>query len=102
MSSCVGRSYEDRLETISNVREAGISVCCGGILGLGEVREGHEIQGIMGGVVNAQDHACLGAESVEEEPQARGLLLCMNALPTLVTMIGLSCVTPDRAVHHVR
>ena len=30
------RSYEDRLETISNVREAGISVCCGGILGLGE------------------------------------------------------------------
>ena len=31
------RSYEDRLDTISNVREAGISVCCGGILGLGEV-----------------------------------------------------------------
>jgi biotin synthase len=30
------RSYEDRLETIANVREAGISVCCGGILGLGE------------------------------------------------------------------
>eukprot|EP00591_Stephanopyxis_turris_P006862 CAMPEP_0195518718 /NCGR_PEP_ID=MMETSP0794_2-20130614/13553_1 /TAXON_ID=515487 /ORGANISM="Stephanopyxis turris, Strain CCMP 815" /LENGTH=429 /DNA_ID=CAMNT_0040647739 /DNA_START=178 /DNA_END=1470 /DNA_ORIENTATION=+ len=30
------RSYEDRLETIANVRDAGISVCCGGILGLGE------------------------------------------------------------------
>mmetsp|Transcript_5745 Transcript_5745/g.10467 ORF Transcript_5745/g.10467 Transcript_5745/m.10467 type:complete len:430 (+) Transcript_5745:39-1328(+) len=30
------RSYEDRLQTIANVREAGISVCCGGILGLGE------------------------------------------------------------------
>mmetsp|Transcript_19259 Transcript_19259/g.45068 ORF Transcript_19259/g.45068 Transcript_19259/m.45068 type:complete len:444 (-) Transcript_19259:83-1414(-) len=30
------RTYEDRLETIANVREAGISVCCGGILGLGE------------------------------------------------------------------
>jgi biotin synthase len=30
------RSYEDRLQTISNVRDAGISVCCGGILGLGE------------------------------------------------------------------
>jgi len=30
------RSYEDRLNTISNVRDAGISVCCGGILGLGE------------------------------------------------------------------
>ncbi|CAN0260749.1 unnamed protein product, partial [Phaeothamnion confervicola] len=30
------RSYDDRLETIANVRAAGISVCCGGILGLGE------------------------------------------------------------------
>jgi biotin synthase len=30
------RSYDDRLETISNVRKAGISVCCGGILGMGE------------------------------------------------------------------
>jgi len=30
------RTYEDRLETLSNVRDAGISVCCGGILGLGE------------------------------------------------------------------
>ncbi|KAJ2928800.1 hypothetical protein H1R20_g8206, partial [Candolleomyces eurysporus] len=30
------RSYDDRLETISAVRDAGISVCSGGILGLGE------------------------------------------------------------------
>jgi len=30
------RTYEDRLTTIANVRDAGISVCCGGILGLGE------------------------------------------------------------------
>lgn len=30
------RTYQDRLDTISNVRDAGISVCCGGILGLGE------------------------------------------------------------------
>lgn len=30
------RSYDDRLDTISAVREAGISVCSGGILGLGE------------------------------------------------------------------
>jgi len=30
------RSYDDRLNTIKNVRDAGISVCCGGILGLGE------------------------------------------------------------------
>lgn len=30
------RTYEDRLHTIGNVREAGISVCSGGIIGLGE------------------------------------------------------------------
>ncbi|KAL1524889.1 hypothetical protein AB1Y20_019768 [Prymnesium parvum] len=30
------RTYDDRLQTIKNVRAAGISVCCGGILGLGE------------------------------------------------------------------
>lgn len=30
------RTYSDRLQTLANVREAGISVCCGGILGLGE------------------------------------------------------------------
>ncbi len=32
------RSYEDRLQTLSHVREAGISVCCGGIVGMGESR----------------------------------------------------------------
>lgn len=30
------RSYRERLETLANVRDAGISVCCGGIIGLGE------------------------------------------------------------------
>ncbi len=30
------RSFEDRLRTIDNVQQAGIQVCCGGIVGLGE------------------------------------------------------------------
>ncbi len=30
------RTYDDRLKTLSNVRKAGISVCSGGIIGLGE------------------------------------------------------------------
>jgi biotin synthase len=30
------RTYEDRLETLQHVRDAGISVCCGGIVGMGE------------------------------------------------------------------
>ncbi|HEY4982517.1 MAG TPA: biotin synthase BioB [Pseudolabrys sp.] len=30
------RSYEDRLDTLDHVRAAGIHVCCGGIVGMGE------------------------------------------------------------------
>jgi len=33
------RTYADRLETLANVRDAGIKVCCGGIIGMGETRE---------------------------------------------------------------
>jgi biotin synthase len=30
------RAYEDRLRTLANVRAAGIGMCCGGIIGMGE------------------------------------------------------------------
>ncbi|HTS83579.1 MAG TPA: biotin synthase BioB [Usitatibacter sp.] len=33
------REYSDRLDTLERVREAGLKVCCGGIVGLGETRE---------------------------------------------------------------
>jgi biotin synthase len=33
------RTYQDRLETLDNVRAAGMHVCCGGIVGMGEGRE---------------------------------------------------------------
>ena len=33
------RTYDDRLDTLTHVRDAGINVCCGGIVGLGEDRE---------------------------------------------------------------
>ena len=33
------RVYEDRLKTLASVRKAGITVCCGGILGMGESEE---------------------------------------------------------------
>lgn len=32
------RDYQDRLDTLAHVREAGLSVCCGGIVGMGESR----------------------------------------------------------------
>ena len=32
------RTYQDRLETLANVRQAGVRLCCGGIVGMGETR----------------------------------------------------------------
>jgi biotin synthase len=33
------RTYQDRLDTLRAVRDAGMSVCCGGIVGMGEVAQ---------------------------------------------------------------
>jgi biotin synthase len=33
------RTFRDRLDTLEHVRAAGINVCCGGIVGMGEARE---------------------------------------------------------------
>jgi len=36
---CNTHTYEDRVETVRNVKRAGLSTCCGGILGMGENNE---------------------------------------------------------------
>ena len=33
------RTYQERLDTLARVREAGVEVCCGGIIGMGETNE---------------------------------------------------------------
>ncbi|HEV7165258.1 MAG TPA: biotin synthase BioB [Gammaproteobacteria bacterium] len=33
------RTFEDRLDTLKNVRDAGMHVCCGGIVGMGEQKD---------------------------------------------------------------
>jgi biotin synthase len=48
------RTYQDRLDTLENVRNAGIKVCCGGILGLGETRE--DRIGLLINLANLPEH----------------------------------------------
>jgi len=44
------RTYQDRLDTLQHVRAAGIKVCCGGILGMGESR--HHRAGLIAQLAN--------------------------------------------------
>jgi len=37
--TCTTHTYDDRLETISHLKRAGIKICSGGIIGMGETRE---------------------------------------------------------------
>lgn len=48
------RSYADRLNTLSHVREAGIKVCSGGIIGMGEQRE--DRIGLLMELANLPEH----------------------------------------------
>ena len=48
------RKYEDRLDTLANVRAAGINVCAGGILGMGESRS--DRAGLLIELANLPEH----------------------------------------------
>ncbi len=48
------RTYEDRLETLGHVREAGLKVCCGGIVGMGETRD--DRAGLLVELANLPEH----------------------------------------------
>jgi len=48
------RTYQDRLDTLENVRKSGMKVCCGGILGLGESRG--DLVGLLMQLANLPHH----------------------------------------------
>ena len=48
------RTYQDRLNTLSNVRAAGMKVCCGGIVGMGE--EEGDRAGLLLQLANMNEH----------------------------------------------
>lgn len=48
------RTYQDRLDTLQHVRDAGINVCAGGIVGMGESR--HDRAGLLQSLANLPRH----------------------------------------------
>jgi biotin synthase len=48
------REFQDRLDTLEHVRNAGLKTCCGGIVGLGETRE--ERAGLLQALANLPEH----------------------------------------------
>jgi biotin synthase len=48
------RSYQDRLDTLDHVRSAGMAVCCGGIVGMGETRQ--DRVGFLHALANLPEH----------------------------------------------
>ena len=48
------RGYQDRLDTLGHVRDAGLKTCCGGIVGMGESRE--QRAGLLQALANLPAH----------------------------------------------
>jgi biotin synthase len=48
------REYQDRLDTLACVRNAGLKTCCGGIVGMGETRE--QRAGLLQTLANLPEH----------------------------------------------
>ena len=48
------RTFEDRLDTLENVRRSGMKVCCGGIVGMGEARS--DRAGMLQTLANLPEH----------------------------------------------
>ncbi|MDR3387849.1 MAG: biotin synthase BioB [Rudaea sp.] len=48
------RDFQDRLDTLEHVREAGMKTCCGGIVGMGETRE--QRAGLLQTLANLPEH----------------------------------------------
>ena len=54
------RTYQDRLDTLARVRDAGIHVCCGGIVGMGESDD--DRAGLIATLASLPQHPEIGAD----------------------------------------
>jgi biotin synthase len=103
------RKYEDRLKTLDILEQAGISVCCGGIIGMGESIEDRIGLLYMLASRNPQPEsvpinllsAIPGTPLEEKEPVPLWDLLRMIATARIImprTMVRLSCGRLDRSL----
>jgi biotin synthase len=94
------RTHQERLDTLGHVRDAGIHVCCGGIVGMGEARE--DRVGMIAALANLPVHPesvpitmprsvvrlSAGREDMSDETQALCFLAGANSIfygPKLLT-----------------
>ena len=70
------REYQDRLDTLQNVRGAGLKTCCGGIVGMGESRE--QRAGLLQTLANLPEHP--GSVPINRLVQVEGTPLHGTAL----------------------
>jgi biotin synthase len=95
------RTYQDRLDTLEHVRGAGIHVCCGGIVGMGESRA--QRAGLMAQLANLDPYPesvpinnlvqvegtpLAGTEPIDPFEFARTIAVARITMPT--TMVRLS------------
>ena len=70
------REYQDRLDTLAHVRNAGLKTCCGGIVGMGETRD--QRAGLLQSLANLPEHP--GSVPINRLVQVEGTPLHGTAL----------------------
>ena len=70
------REFQDRLDTLGHVRDAGLKTCCGGIVGMGETRE--QRAGLLQTLANLPEHP--GSVPINRLVQVAGTPLHGTAL----------------------
>ena len=70
------RDYQDRLDTLQHVRDAGLKTCCGGIVGMGEGREARAA--LLQSLANLPEHP--GSVPINRLVQVEGTPLHGTAL----------------------
>ncbi|MBU6492840.1 MAG: biotin synthase BioB [Burkholderiales bacterium] len=105
------RTYQDRLDTLERVREAGLKVCCGGIVGLGESRR--ERAGLIvqlanmdpypesvpiNNLVQVEGTPLAGSEAVDPFEFVRSIAVARITMPRAMVRLSAGRETMDDAL----